>query len=310
MATRNKTTQTSVDTICFTPEQAESWPLPEFQRGPKVNAKVLALAEKLKEDGGVLPGVIHFGILDRKTYLIDGCQRRQAFLLSGQTEGFADTVKHFCSSFAEMAELFFELNGHLVGMKPDDGLKALEFVLPPLAELHKRCPFIGYDAIRRDHSALLSMSVAIRCWAMTRTDTPGSGGMVSAANLAQFLTMDDAREAAAFFNLCHSAFGRDESNYRLWTGLNLTICGWMYKRLVLMPTDPIRRSTRMNDDLFRKCLMSLSADESYVDWLLGRRVCARDRAPAYNRIKAIFIKRLNVENGQKNRLPTPAWAHG
>jgi len=45
------------------------------------------------------------------------------------------------------------------------------------------------------------------------------------------------------------------------------------------------------------------------NWLVGRLSNNRDRAPAYNRIKAIFLRRIMEETGKKSVLPAPDRAH-
>ena len=67
-----------------------------------------------------------------------------------------------------------------------------------------------------------------------------------------------------------------------------------------------------SNDLFRKCLMSLSADAGYADWLVGRKLGDRDRSPAYSRIKQIFTGRIMDElkvDRNKVFLPQPPWMH-
>jgi hypothetical protein len=54
--------------------------------------------------------------------------------------------------------------------------------------------------------------------------------------------------------------------------------------------------------------MSISADSTYVDWLLGRHIGERDRSPCYRRIKDIFAARLEAIQGKKPLLPQPSWA--
>jgi hypothetical protein len=81
---------------------------------------------------------------------------------------------------------------------------------------------------------------------------------------------------------------------------------WIYRRMVLDQYSP--KTPRLTKDLFRKCLMSLSADENYLDWLVGRSLGERDRSPAYNRIKAAFAKRIEIETGKKPLMPSPAWS--
>lgn len=303
-----KVTGTYVDTIAFNAETAKKWAVPGFQRAVTVNRKITELAEHLKENDGVLPGIICFGILDRTHYLIDGQQRREAFLLSGCKTGYADA--RFChfDSIAEMATEFVSLNTHLVSMKPDDILRGLEPSLKCLQLLRKKCPFVGYDMIRRSEAnPIVSMSAMLRAWKYSAAEVPGGGG-ASSAMLAQGMSEDDADNLADFLNLCMKAWGRDQVYSRLWNLLNLSLCAWLYRRLVLSTYSA--RSVRLTKDSFCKCLMSLSANELYVDWLQGRKFGDRDRAPCYARIKALFVRRMEAETGKKSVLPAPAWAVG
>jgi len=303
-----RATGTHVETIEFSPDQARAWQLPAFQRPLNVNPRVRAIADQIKSDGGVVPGVLCFGVCDKKTYLIDGQQRREAFLLSGAALGYADARYVRCETMAEMAREFVNLNSHLVAMRPDDILRGLEPVLPAMQKIRKRCPFVGYDMVRRGAAApVLSMSVAIRCWTISAPDVPG-GTTPAAAVVAERFTDHDADEMSAFLNLCLTAWGRDPEYSRLWLALNLVLCAWLYRRLVL--TTYSGKTQRMSPELFTKCLMSLSADSTYIDWLQGRRLCERDRSPAYARIKALLAKRLQLETGHKPYLPAPAWTHG
>ena|SRR3990167_10286962 len=100
------------DTICFSHKEAESWQLPIFQRPLRVNEKVRLLAEQIKNDGGVIPGILTFGFVRGDRYLIDGQMRRESFLLSGKDEGFADIRLCFFDSEAQMAQEFVHLNSH------------------------------------------------------------------------------------------------------------------------------------------------------------------------------------------------------
>ena len=112
-----------------------------------------------------------------------------------------------------------------------------------------------------------------------------------------------------FLQVAFSAWGRDHSNFRLWGNLTLTLSMWLYRRTVVMVQTTSSRSVRLTDDLMKKCLMSVAASTDYADWLIGRQLNDRDRSPAYNKIKAIFVKRLEQETGSGKaiKLPSPAW---
>lgn len=119
--TRNeKQTHTVVDTIKVTPAIVKSWLIGPHQRPLRVNDKVRALAEEIKNDGGVWPGMVTLGQIGAKTYVLDGQHRREAFLLSGQPEGYTDVRVHFFDNLEDMGPEFVRLNSCLVRMGPDD----------------------------------------------------------------------------------------------------------------------------------------------------------------------------------------------
>ena len=306
-----KKTRTVVDTIMVTPQLLETWKSPPFQRPLRENEKVKALAEELKVDGGVWPGVITLGILEGVTYVIDGQHRKLAFQLSDLAEGYTDVRIHYFTSLADMGREFVILNTKLVSMRPDDILRGLEPSIPGLLKLRTACPFVGYDYIRRNGSSpIVSMSVMLRAWRGSTGEVPSpSTGGGSAGAVAEAMQAKDWDELIDFLQLAHAGFGRDPQYSRLWSGLNMLMCMWMYRRLVLLPQQEGKvRFKPLTKDLFKKSLMSVSAATEYVDWLLGRNAGERDRAPAYARLKNIFAARLVQETGKRTNLPQPPWA--
>jgi hypothetical protein len=306
-----KKTRTVVDTIRFTPETLKNWKLPEFQRDVKVNEKVRVLAEQLKEDGGVMPGIITLGVVDGVTYLIDGQHRREAFAISGLEEGFTDVRIHYFNSMADAGEEFVKLNSQLVRMRPDDILRGLENSVPALREIRRKCPFVGYDMIRRGERApIVSMSMILRAWRGSSTEVPAPHGVAaSAKSLAETLTAEEMHGLIGFLTCAIEGIGRDPEYTRLWGGLNIVLCMWLYRRTVISQWSP--QTPRLTQALFAKYLMSLSANEKYMDWLVGRHLGERDRSPAYFKLKSIFAERLQSEMNKKIRMPSPAWCtHG
>lgn len=301
-----RSTQTALDTIEITPAIVKEWRLPPFQRPLRVNDKVVQLGQQIKRDGGVIPGVVVLGMLNRERYLVDGQHRREAFLLSECGTGYVDIRVLYFDSMAEMGEEYVNLNSRLVAMRPDDVLRGMEDSFPALRRLREKCRFVGYDNIRRgDKSPVVSMSALLRCWSASGTEVPRTSGG-AALGLAQALSLDEADTCVGFLTLAFEAWGRDSAYHRLWTNLNLTICMWLYRRTVISPYSP--NTPRLTKDQFRGCLMGLSADATYPDWLVGRNSGQRDLGPAYKRVKELFAKRLELELGKKPRLPQPAWA--
>jgi hypothetical protein len=294
-------------------EEMNSWELPPFQRGKKENQKVVAFAEELRDRGGIIGGVMTLGRLryaPEKTYLIDGQQRRGGCNLSGLEEFIADIRDMVFETMGEMAKEYIRLNSSLVTFRPDDLLKANEENNPYMRKLREVCPFIGYEQVRRASTGctLLSMSATMRCWFGSATETPTQIN-TQATVLVGHLDEKEVEQLSAFLNTAHSAWGGDPEYYRLWSNLNLVMCMWLFRQLVLSH-DPKRRIVKLNVDMFRKCLMSLSTSDNYIAWLLGRHMTERDRSPCYGKVRAIFSQRLAVEfNGKKVVFPKPQWAH-
>lgn len=301
-------TRTRVDTLLITPKALEQWLVPPFQRPVRINAKVTALAEHLKSEDGVLPGIITIGVLKGKLYIVDGQHRTEAFKLSGLEEGYTDVRYRYFDSLAEMGQEFVMLNSQLVRMRPDDILRGLEGMSEALKLVRLQLPFVGYDQIRRSmHSPIVSMSALLRSWFGSQKDIPGSSHL-SAMETATSLTTEEAANMIEFMQLALKAFGRDPEYYRLWGGLNLTICMWLYRRIVVASYSP--KVPRLPKELFGKCMATLSASPDYLDWLIGRQLTDRDRSPGYRRIKAAFVKRLEQEMNRKVMLPQPEWVSG
>lgn len=301
-----RATRTTVDTILITPEVVKSWKSPPFQRPLRVNDKVRQLAEVMKEDGGVIPGIITIGVFEKQRYLLDGQHRREAFLLSECKEGYVDIRMHHFETMAEMGEEFVNLNSRIVTMGPDDIMRGLEGSVEAISRVRKKCPYVGYDQIRRGTSSpIVSMSAVFRCWMSAAQETPSCRAM-SAINIANSITADEADLMIAFLQCCNQAWGRDLEYGRLWGNLNLALCMWLYRRTVIGRHSD--RSVQMTKEMFTKLLMGLSANSLYIDWLTGRSIRERDRAPAYGRIKSLFVKRYEVETGKRPVFPQPAWA--
>jgi hypothetical protein len=303
--------RTRMDTLLVNESVLAGWKIPPFQRPLRINAKVLAIAEIIKCDGGVIPGTITIGYIERGTdagyYVIDGQHRLEAFKISGVGEGYADVriIEH--EDMIALGEEFVSLNSHIVMMRPDDVLRGLEGSLPLLTQLRARCPYIGYDNIRRSTSnAIVSVATVLRCWEGSAQESPVPGK--SPANIARSLTTEGMEQLATFLEIASISFGREEPSWRLWSALNLILFMWLYRRLVLRQGHITPRMPKFTDQEFKRLMMAVAADEDYNDWLLGRRIGERDRGMAYNRIKLIMSHRLRAEGKSNPALPAPPWA--
>lgn len=302
-----KSIRSIMDTLLITQDGVRLWKMPPFQRPLRVNAKVMALAEVLKANGGVLPGVLTIGVLGREKYLLDGQHRIEAFKLSEVPEGYVDVRLCTFDSVAEMGEEFVNENSKLVTLRPDDILRGLEGVRPGLSRLRELCPFVGYDQIRRGSatSALVGMSQALRVWEGSGKESPSSTG-TTAQQIANTFQPEHAEKLAAFLNVCRDAWGSDPEYARLWSSLNLSICAWMWRNMVTGQYSP--RSSRLTVADFHKGMLALSAAGSYLEWLVGRQLSERDRSPCYNRVKLLIQDRIEATQHKKLTFPSPPWS--
>ena len=309
-APKPRVTQSKMDTIVFSQSEAKKWLIPSFQRPLRINDRVRAIAEEIKATG-VIPGVITLAILDGNHYIVDGQHRMEAFKISGAVNGYADVRYLYFESMAELAQEFVDLNRPIVTMKPDDVLRGLEPSRPLLSAIRSACPFVGYGHLRiHTTSPILSMSTALRTWSASYEESP-STTTPGAFQLAQDLTEESATHLIDFLKRALNAWGRDSQFARLWVALNMSLCMWLFRKLVLNgATSNYEKATHLSPALFGKCLLALSADNGptpYVEWLIGRKLIERDRSPCYRKIREIFVRTIKRETGEKPMFPQPAW---
>lgn len=306
-----KATQTTLDTIEITRKLVATWKAPPFQRDVRINTGVLALVAELQRDN-VVPGTITLGVLDGDVYIVDGQHRLHAFMMADLAIAYADVRTHYFKTMAAMADEFVKLNSQLVRLRPDDILKGLEQSNKHLQDIRRKCPYVGYDAIRRGPSSpVVSMGALLRVWFGSRPEVPSTGGHSATACAGQ---LDDREtgELTRFLQICFQAWRREKEYQKLWSALNLCLCAWLYRRVVLGPAGKgTSRATKMTEQEFIRGMLALSADANYVDYLVGRNLGDKDRAPAYNRMKSILAKRYADDHGgTKLMLPQPTWSHG
>lgn len=309
-----KAVNSKLETMVFTREDVSAWQVPSFQRQLRVNDKVRTMAEELKHNGGIMNGVITLGMVpkDKAIYLVDGQHRREAFRLSELQEGMSDVRTCMFDDMAHMAEAFVQLQQSLVSMRPDDILRGLEGTTRSLQIIRETCPFVGYDQVRRtaENAPFLSMTGVLRTWAGSVGETPTKlGSRQTPLHLAREINDLELTNLCKFLHVAHSAWNRDVENARLWSALNLCLCMWLYRQLVLSQDRNLKRAVTLNTDQFKKCLLALSAEHDYIDWLGGRILTDHHRNPCYRRIKSIFAARLKQEKvSEAPKFPAPAWA--
>jgi hypothetical protein len=291
--------------------EMSNWAIADFQRDLQETARVRMVADEIRAGGGEVPGVIELGTVarDHNIYLLDGQHRRHAAKLSGLTEFWVRSRTRMFETMADMGLEYVILNSKIVQHRSDHVLKGLLGTLPEMQRVHEECPFVGFVQVRRnDRSPVLSMSSTLKSWETSAGDPPSHSGR-AAITVAQEMDSEETTSLIRFLRLAHAAWGTDTPyRRRLWSQLNLVLCMWLYRQLMLSPETRLRRSTVLTDSQFKKCLMALSAEPNYLDWLGGRSIRDTDRSPGFTRIKAIFVSRLRQEGIATPRLPSPSWA--
>jgi len=285
-----------------TAKSMERWEVPSFQRPVTVNARVKQLAEHIQLEG-VIPGRLSIGVCKGKMYRVDCQHRLEAFKISGLNEAAAEVEYEEFDTMRDMAKRYLELNEPLKRMGPNDKLKAMELYVPILHKIRKECPFVGYSSGRSEKS--IPMSRTLSAWAVSAWPQPiGSPGCI--VDLASTMTDEESEQLIIFLHLAKHAWGLDSEYSSLWRSPTIVLCMWLYRTMVLDRHSA--HSSVLTAQVFTKCMMSLSSDQEYLDWIVGKNTAAIHTRPAYVRIKNKFIKRARREMGQKISMPAPEWS--
>jgi hypothetical protein len=318
-----------VDFITVSKKDTDKWEIPpEIQRPLKVNTKVIAVAQALPLTKK-LEGTITLGFWDGVVWILDGQHRLAAFILAQEKYGLADRVNILChievfATRAAMAARFRLLQQSLLKMSPDDGLRPMAINTPSLQILTRECPFIGFGNIQRlfQTSQTLSMSVLLRCWHGSSFESPSLSNS-SMSEYALSMSEAEACECASFLKLAFQVWARIPEYARLWGILNITLCMWFYRRMVLEPASGI---TKLNPDQFRVWLGCLFEDplsipraqekmnwiSPYRDWLIGKAMNIETRRIAAQQIKLRALKFLPARTKhpakvRKLKFPSAPW---
>lgn len=298
---------TRMDTIEVNAATLSKWLTPFWQRPVIITTKVREASEQIRQTG-VIPGVLTIGEFDDCLWRVDCQHRLAAFEMSGRASALADVRFAEFDGHDMMADEYDALNAHLVQMRPDYKMKALELKYEQVRILRENVPFVGYDKVRHESTTapMLGMCSVLRNWFGAATPTPVSDGKAP-RDLAEQLTSPEADFLIEFLNLAYESWGRESDYSGLWKKLNLTLCMWIFRTCVSgQVLKPHER--RMGRDIFAVGLRSLK-DAGHLDWLRGRTMCERDRGPTYIRIKRLMTSACK-RDGERISLPDPPWAGG
>lgn len=298
-----------------TQAQAAGWVSPPFQRRLILNRKVKAIATTMRATEEI-PGVIVLGVLGGVVYLVDGQHRRQAFKDSGASQGVATVVTFEYADMAEMSSHYRELNSKISFGSPDDTLKAMAFSNDSIKEIKARCPFIGYGTRNRvgaNAENFVSMAAFTNAWNTAGFDALKSS-FGSAISFMGSVSTGEAVDIAEAANAMHRAWGVGKEMSSLWKKLNVVCCLWFWRRSVLGWSGSSkangswkRSNQRVPAKDFERGFMSLSANGTYLDWLVGRSNMGKDSQECARRVKLIILDRIESDTGTRPPLPTSSW---
>lgn len=308
-----KRSRTVSKTVILDFEDCEaSWKVVgDIQRGSSLTKKIVEVGEDIG-GSGIFPSTIYIAVWEGNQYINDGLQRfsgwRDAVSKGGPTQVAANVQWEYFpdgpDGKAKMGERFAKLQLTLKRHRPDDGLRAIQHSLPAIKLIADECPNVGFGAVQRSNSknTSLSMAVALQSWASSASEQCTSSG--SARDLAYRLTMDDAKKCVSFLTVARGAWGSTVEYNRLWGPVNLSVCMWLYRRMVV---DPEQGVTPLTAKQFSNCLVTLTNDtpkSTYVEWLRAKPSSAENRRMALaNHIRPRFISRIRQEKIRKHSSP-------
>jgi hypothetical protein len=279
----------------------ESLKKPPSQRELRETAAVRGFIEEIKAGREEHSGTIVVGVFEKEVYLLDGQHRLYCQAKAGYPSMLADVKWHWFDTMEELAAEWARLNQQLSRTAPNDVLKAAEGQCEALQVIRAKTQGkVGY------HAKVLSMSQILRMWSATNSEVPTTTGGASALVTARNMSAEEAGKLSDFINICHSAWGKDKAVNVLWNVPNLITCAWLYRRLVLNPSN-ISRSSDFTKEVFKECLTSLASEASYLSFLKGRNWVPQMRSPVYIRIRDIIAKRYKTETGLRCKLPQINW---
>lgn len=222
----------TVDSMVINRELAfETWQVhPDLQREVIDNKKLEEVVAELLVVGAYPEGVIIIGCLNGVLYKVDGNYRMRAFEKTNLPSIRASVQFIRFESLEEMTESYRRLQGQIKKSTPNDRLKVLANVWPPIRHIAEECRFVTYIKATKSAGRLVTMATVIQIWAWSKTDPPKPKTGGSLEDLAKGVTQEDAAKVVEFLKVCRSNFGADFPP--MWKANHLSLCLWLYRRMV------------------------------------------------------------------------------
>ncbi|CAB4131721.1 hypothetical protein UFOVP276_99 [uncultured Caudovirales phage] len=274
---------------------------PDFQRDMKPVNKKLLQVDKYIAANHAVPGTIILGIVGDKIVIVDGRHRLSRFMLSSESKARIATRTEYADTMADLAVVYEIENSQLFSFISDDRLRSIATHSRPFAKLLRTFKDIGCN-----DKGKLSATTLLKAWHLSNRGTPGPSPVLAEDVVHLLETSSEYAELLSrFLTMCFAAWGRDKEHGSMWSSVNLALCAWLWRNTVVTPSSA--KIPRITDRQFMNGLMSLATDNRYSDFIKGRRLSKRDRAPVYTRIKSIVAARLADDMSKPISLPSPDW---
>jgi hypothetical protein len=209
----------------------EVWKVPPFQRHILLNKRFFTLVAEFRQTHCLPYGTLLIGCWNSILYVVDGNHRMAACIESGVPAIRANVQYVRFDTYVAMVAAYNKVQIPIKVSTPNDRLKVLADLHPPLQSIANACNFVTFSkAAAGQAGQLLTMSMLIQVWEWSKVNPPRPFGGASLEDLAKPLTQVDADNLIIFFQLCRFRFGLSPA---LWRAQNLALCLWLYRRLVL-----------------------------------------------------------------------------
>jgi hypothetical protein len=281
----------------------EVWQVPEYNRETTDTKKVNELVEALLREPVLRYD--HFIISCRECVLrkVDCNHRVRAFEKSGLPAIRVNIHYIRFDSEEEEVEAYRQKQYQLKRSTPNDRLKVVARTHQPLQRIAELCNFVTFDkACAGQAGKLVTMSTVVQVYEWSKTNPPRSRSVSSIEDLAKTLTAEDAAQIVEFLLLCREYF--EVKNPSLWKVSNLTLCLWLYRRLIWREEVEDTRWSRMTSQEFGSGLGALS-NTTYAGRITNKTLSHdTDRNAIWRHLIGGFRQGLGTTHG-RTKLKTP-----
>jgi hypothetical protein len=185
---------------------------------------------------------------------------------------------------------------HTIQLTTDnDRLHIMSALHEPLRFIARTCEnFVTYEFSLK-HPA--TMGAVVRAWFDSKHEVPRHKTLKEQSKEIAALTQAEAVQICEFLSVCKN-FTFEASSRLLWKPYNLTLCLWLYRRLVWQE-DPAIKVSKLSPDDFGTLLSKL-VDDQYCVSLISKDISSRhDRVDTYKEMRKRFSTALTTHKSLK-----------